>query len=106
MCRYSTPPTLQFLYALGLLAWLLWMIRLHESTSVTGILHWLFPALGLLITTYLSVVHCLGRDARRTCPGFPHRTPPPSPGATRATIPVHLMSLNQMRRPSGIMHLT
>jgi len=57
--------TIPLLYTLGLAAWLGWMIGLPEALRAPGLLHWLFPALGLLITTFLAVIHCLDRDARR-----------------------------------------
>jgi hypothetical protein len=57
--------TIPFLYALGLATWLIWIIRLPDAFREPGVLRWLFPALGLLITTFLAIVHCLDRDARR-----------------------------------------
>jgi len=63
--RYSPSGTLRLLYALGLIAWLIWMIRLPEACRDPGVLRWLFPATGFLIAAFLAIVFCLDRDARR-----------------------------------------
>ena len=64
--KNSYPPLpLSLLYALGLATWLIWMIRLPDAARDPTPIHWWFPALGFLITTFLAVVFCLDRDARR-----------------------------------------
>jgi hypothetical protein len=63
--RYSLSGTIRTLYALGLIAWLFWMVRLPDACRDPGILRWLFPAIGFFIAAFLAIVFCLDRDARR-----------------------------------------
>ncbi len=63
--RYSPSGTLRILYALGLIAWLIWMIRLQDACNDAGVWQCLFPAIGFLIAAFLAIVVCLDRDAGR-----------------------------------------
>jgi len=63
--RHLPSATIRLLYALGLIAWLLWMIRLQDACNDPGVWQCLFPAIGLLIAAFLAIVFCLDRDARR-----------------------------------------
>lgn len=63
--RYSPSGTLRLLYALGLIAWLIWMIRLPDACNDPGVWRCLFPAIGFVIAVFLAIVFCLDRDARR-----------------------------------------
>lgn len=68
--RHSPSATLRLLYALGLVAWLIWMIRLQDACNDPGLWRCLFPAMGFLIAAFLAIVFCLDRDGRRRA-GFP-----------------------------------
>jgi len=63
--RHSPSATLRLLYALGLVAWLIWMIRLPDACRDPGVWRCLFPAIGFLIAAFLAIVFCPDRDARR-----------------------------------------
>jgi len=63
--RYSPSGTIRVLYALGMVAWLLWMIRLQDTCNDPGVWRCLCPGFGFLIAAFLAIVFCLDRDARR-----------------------------------------
>lgn len=52
--RYSPSGTIRVLYALGLVAWLLWMIRLPEACRDPGVWRCLFHAIGFSSPRFLQ----------------------------------------------------